>query len=331
MNEENIIDVTVFGGCSVDEYYYQLEDGSYPEAPSVYVPGGKGANQAVAAARAGAKVNMISRIGNDIIGKRIIENLQMNDVNTEAVEMLDGVANDITKVFVPYDGVEGKKERVNIAINRFTPSLVETYADMILSSKIVVAQMKTPKEVTTDLIEFCHSNYIPIMITPCHPEKLTLSADPSNSTLLDKISFITCNKEESSTIFETDNIEECVSKYPNKLIVTLADEGVIYHDGNKVIHLPAIKPDKIIDTVGTGDTFAGNLAVFLAQGCNLKESIFKAQFATAIKIGFKYPQGGMPYEEELDNSLQAYLNGRKLDWQKIHKKEPVIFSKEDFK
>lgn len=68
-------DVCVFGGCSLDQTFYQNVDGTYNKQPSVCSPGGKGANQAVAAARAGAKTTIITRIGKDEIGQKILDNL----------------------------------------------------------------------------------------------------------------------------------------------------------------------------------------------------------------------------------------------------------------
>ena len=82
-------DVCVFGGCSIDQMFYQNIDGTYSDMPNLKTYGGKGANQAVAAARAGGKTTIISRIGKDSIGKSIIENLNFNMVNTSNVEMLD--------------------------------------------------------------------------------------------------------------------------------------------------------------------------------------------------------------------------------------------------
>ena len=329
-NNKKQYDITVFGGCSVDLMYYQLEDNTYPDEPKSFVPGGKGANQAVAAARAGATVNLISRVGNDELGKGIVENLNMNGVTTNDVEMLEDVQNDIAKIYINNIDADNQVERISGAINSFTPDMVDTYKDDILSSKVVVAQMKVPKEVSEKLINFCYDNYIPIIITPCRPEKLNVIDDPKNAELIDKISFITCNKKECKAMFGTDNVEECIAKYPNKLIVTLGADGVMYNDGNKTIHIPALKLDKVVDTIGAGDTFNGNLAASLVKGCNLKESIFRAQFASAIKIGIESAQDGMPYKEQLDKFIELYQSGKKINWQDIPQNNSYTFPEESF-
>ena len=78
--------IVAFGGCGWDETYKQNEDGTYPNIPTTELPGSKGANQAVACARAGYPVEMISVVGNDVVGAKIIQNLTANNVGTFGVK-----------------------------------------------------------------------------------------------------------------------------------------------------------------------------------------------------------------------------------------------------
>ena len=93
-------DICVFGGCSIDQMFYQNLDGSYNDTPNLKTPGGKGANQAVAAAKAGAKTIIISRIGKDTIGDKIIDNLRTYNVNTTCVEIEEGLNNDYSNIYI---------------------------------------------------------------------------------------------------------------------------------------------------------------------------------------------------------------------------------------
>lgn len=296
-------DVCVFGGCSLDQMFYADENGNYSTSPSILIPGGKGSNQAVAASRAGAKVTIISRIGNDEIGQNILDNLQFNEISTNNVELVNGLTNDLTKIYIDNIDKDNQIYRENGAIDSFTKDMVEKYQKVLLSSKIIVAQMKIPKEVSEELINFCYKNNKPIIITPCRPKKLIISED-NNKELIDKITFITANEEECKTIFECDDVEECVTKYPNKLIVTLGKNGVIYHDGNEIVRIEAIKIDEVVDTTGAGDTFNGNLAYCLTNGWNLRDAIIRSQYASAMKIQKKTAQDGMPYKNELNNFIK---------------------------
>jgi len=295
-------DICVFGGCSLDMMYYADSDGRYSDQPNLLVPGGKGANQAVAASRAGARVAIITRIGKDEIGQSILDNLQYNGIFTNNVEVVDGLANDSSKIYINAHDKDNNIVRTDVAISSFTVDMVDRYKNVLLNSKMVVAQMKIAKEVSVALINFCYENNIPITITPCRPTKLKIS-EPGNKELIDKITYITCNEKEFETIFETDDVDNTLIKYPNKLIVTLGSRGLKYYNGEKIVNVPAHKVD-VKDTTGAGDTFCGNFATFITQGFNFNDAIERAQYASNLKIQVEGAQGGMPYRADLDNYIK---------------------------
>ena len=301
-------DVCVLGGCSLDMMFYQKVDGTYSEYPDMRVPGGKGANQAVAASRAGAKTTIITRIGKDDIGQSILENLKFNMVDTLHVEMIEGLKNDYSNIKIKLKDKENEIERFSGAIDSFTPDMIEQYSDILLDSKIIECQLKVPKEVTERLINYCYENNKTLILTPCRPQKLCIT-DSKNKELIDKVNIITCNKQECQIIFNTEDIEYCVKQYPNKLIVTLGSEGLIYYNGTRIIKMPAINV-KVTDTVGAGDTFNGNLAAFLSKGMDLQHSIRKAMYASTMKIKVKTAQAGMPYLEDLEEFIYTIRNNR---------------------
>lgn len=294
-------DVCVFGGCSLDQTFYQNVDGTYDKTPNTTSPGGKGANQAVAASRAGAKTTIITRIGKDKIGQQILNNLQFNLVNTAHVEMIDGLQNDYANVYIQLKDKDNEIKRFNGAIDSFTTDLVKNYKHVLLESKIIVCQLKCPKKVTETLINFCHKHNKLLILTPCRPEKLSIK-ESGNSELIDKIGIITCNKEECQKIFNTNNVEECVTKYPNKLIVTLGSEGLMFHNGYRIVKMPAIEVP-VLDTTGAGDTLNGNLSAFLAKGLDLPHALRKAMYAATMKVMQKTAQAGMPFIDDLETFI----------------------------
>lgn len=299
-------DVCVFGGCSLDQMYYQNSDGSYDCKPNMNVPGGKGANQAVAAARAGVKTTIITRLGKDEIGKLIVENLKSNCVDTSNVELIEEIKNDYSNIYINILDKDNDIKRISGAINSFTVDMIEEYKDVLLKSKIIVCQLKIPKEVTEKLINFCYDNNKLLMLTPCRPEKLSIS-DGNNIELIDKIGIIICNKQECETIFNTSDIEFCVKKYPNKLIVTLGADGLIYFNGKRIVKMPAINYE-VLDTTGAGDTLCGNLAAFLSKGLDIQHALRKSMYASTMKLAKKSAQAGMPYYEELENFISKMRN-----------------------
>lgn len=298
-------DICVFGGCAMDQTFFPNNDGSYNDHPDISTPGGKASNQAVAASRAGAGVIVLTRIGNDETGQEILENLNKNLINTDYIEVVDGLKNDASKIYINGENRDNKIVRERGAIDSFTEEMIDKYQNIILNSKLVIAQMKVDKSVTVKLINLCYENNIPIIITPCRPKKLIMS-DPFNRELVEKISYITCNRTECQAMFETDDINACVSQYPNKLIVTLGADGLVYHNGKEIIHLEAPEIDSVEDTTGAGDTFNGNLAKLLVDNEPLDKAIYKAQFAAVMKVRVKTAQAGMPYEDELNTFYENH-------------------------
>ena len=237
-------DVCVFGGCSLDRMFYQKIDGSYAKNSDLIVYGGKGANQAIAASRAGAKTTIISRIGKDETGLKLIENLKYDNVDTSNIEMIQGIENDYSNIYINIKDKDNEINRFGNAIDSFDKEMIEVHQDVLLNSTIIVSQLKCPIDVTEKLIDFCYSNHKFLILTPCRPQKLIGRID-----LIDKINVITCNRKECETIFETDDIDFCVKKYPNKLIVTLGSDGLVYYNGERIIHMPAINV-VVEDTTG---------------------------------------------------------------------------------
>ena len=300
-------DICVFGGSALDMMYYQKADGSYSNAPDMKVPGGKGANQAVAAARAGAKTTIITKIGKDDIGYSILENFNFNMVDTSNIEMIEGLQNDYSNIKIKIKDKDNDIERFSGSIDSFDVDMIDKYSDVLLNSRIIVCQLKVPKVVTERLINFCHDHNKILILTPCRPQKLNISDKNNNKELIDKISIITCNRKECETIFNTSDIKSCVKKYPNKLIVTLGKEGLMYSNGKRIIKMPPIDVE-VMDTVGAGDTFCGNLAAFLSKGLDLQHATRKAMYASTMKIQVKTAQEGMPYLDDLETFISNMRN-----------------------
>ena len=294
--------VVVFGGCSLDLTYKQQKDGNYPADPTAIAPGGKGANQAVAASRAGLNVKMITRLGGFVdeasITNTIIENLQNNGVDTSCVDIAENVHHDVCKIYVSKNG-ENEIVRQTGAIDSFSSDMIYKNAEVIKNAKFVIAQMKCPKDVSIELINFCNANNVPIVVTPCRPDKLVQS-DPLNVELLDKVTLITANEEECKRMFGGMPIEECIKKYPNKLIVTLGEKGAMFYNGKKVVKYDAYEVENVVDTTGAGDTLNGNLIAALLSGKDMEASLFRSMGASTIKIQSPTAQYGMPKKEELD-------------------------------
>lgn len=295
-------DVCVVGGCSIDMTCY---DTNMNKTEIDF--GGKGANQAVAAARAGAKTCIVTILGDDKYCELVKDNFSKNNVEVFA-KIAQNEVNDLAKITITKG--DNSIERVGKIITLFDKSLIDEFKNVILSSKYVVMQNKTSYDFTKNLIEFCYENKIKTILTPTKPDLISIK-DNKNIALIDKLSYICANEKETKIVFNSDNIEEIVKKYPNKLITTLGEKGLIFNDGVKNICVDAVKIKNVVDTTGAGDTFCGNFVANLANGDAFEDAVKNAQYASAYKIQIKSAQKGMPTKNELQKFIQKLNKSRK--------------------
>ena len=251
--------------------------------------GGKGANQAVAAARLGANVHMVGTVGSDEFGHLLIGNLVANGISTTLVEQVNNVEsgsahiiladNDNSIIYIPGANNEFKEERL------------DKLKDEMKTAEYVIIQNEIPMPIISGLIEICDELAVKIIYNPAPAEEMDLD-------LIDKVTYFTPNENEFSLLFPELTLEEGLKTYPNKLIITLGDEGVAYSNGEEIIQIPSYKV-KVKDTTGAGDTFNGALAYALSVDADLKKSIQFANLVAAISIQKEGAQGGMPTLEEV--------------------------------
>ena len=256
--------------------------------------GGKGANQAIAASRLENEVIMIGCVGNDTYGGMIIDNFNKNGVDTSYIEIKDtttGSAHIIVK-----DGdnriiiVEGANAQV-------LPSIVEKFAEEIKKADLVIMQQEIPEETVYAVIDYCKEHNIKVILNPA-------PARPVQQSYLEKVDYIIPNETEFSLLFPDKNKEEMLREYANQLIITLGSEGVIYHDGTQIIHIPAQKCE-VVDTTGAGDCFVAAFSDGLLKNYPLTESIKRACVASSIAIGKLGAQSGLPTQIELDEKIKS--------------------------
>ena len=292
-----MFDVCVIGGSSIDIVEFLEETGK-----NEYYFGGKGANQAIASARAGGKVCIITKVGDDKYGEEIIKNLKDNNVTTYA-ETVPNCKSDYAKIVIDKYGNNSITRNMN-AINSFTIQDIDKHFEIIKNSKYVLIQLKMPFEVTKYIINVCNNLNKKTILTACPPSKIS-TKNAENREVLSKISYICANEYESQIVFGTESAYDSVKIAKNKLIATLGEKGLIYFNAGNIEHVPAIEVLNVVDTTGAGDTFCGNLATNLAHNLPLEDALVRSQYASAYKIQFKSAQKGMPTKVELDNYINS--------------------------
>lgn len=257
------------------------------------VPGGKGANQAVAAARLGAEVAMIGRVGDDAFGKDILENFRANAVNTQNVKPVTHLESGTAHIIL----AEGDNSIVVVeAANReVTPAYVDEAAEVIRNADIVLIQQEIPEETVVHVSTLCAEFGTPLLLNPAPARTLP-------QEVIDNAAYITPNEHEAEILFQGMSPAQALRQYPNKLFITEGSKGVRYFDGTEEILVPTYKVEAV-DTTGAGDTFNAAFAVALAEGKALQESIRFANRAASLSVTKFGAQGGMPTRDEVEESL----------------------------
>lgn len=260
----------------------------------VNIPGGKGANQAVAAAKLGADVIMFGCVGDDSIGRAMIKNLEISGVNTKYVRNVSGVStgtaiitvgeNDNTIVVVP-----GANEYV-------TKDYVDNIKDVLLMSDIVLLQHEIPQETIEYVIRICAENNVRTLLNPAPARQIS-------SDILEIVDYITPNEHEAEIIFGYINADKMMEKYPEKLIITQGQAGVSVCEKNGKMHRIPARKARVVDTTGAGDTLNGAFAVEISKGKKVSEALVFANVAASLSTEKYGAQTGMPSLLEVENEL----------------------------
>ncbi|MFA1714445.1 ribokinase [Peribacillus frigoritolerans] len=261
----------------------------------ITVPGGKGANQAVAAARLGAEVSMVGCVGDDVYGEIILDNLKKNHVNTDYVEPVTGSASGTAHITLS----EGDNSIIVVkgANDFITPEYVEKAKKVIEESDIVMVQQEIPEETVEYLADLCNTLKKRLLLNPAPARKLS-------EAVIQQASFLTPNEHEFEVLFNGRDRTEVLAEHPNKLFITEGKNGVRYFDGHEEKVVPSFEVEAV-DTTGAGDTFNAAFAVAVAEGKSFDECLLFANRAASISVTKLGAQGGMPQRLEVERGFEA--------------------------
>lgn len=261
-----------------------------------YVPGGKGANQAVAMAKLGAEVEMFGCVGDDAAGASLLKNLQDTGVETKCIKTVTGVPTGLAMITVGDNDntiivVAGTNDHVNI-------DYVNEVKDSLLECEIVLLQHEIPQETVEYVIALCAENGVKVVLNPG-------PARPVKQEILEKVTYLTPNEHEAVILFGRDiSFEEMMKRYPEKLVITQGSRGVSTCLKNgQVILVPARKAN-VVDTTGAGDTLNGAFTVAVTEGKEIPEALAFANTAAGLSTEKFGAQGGMPTREEVTAAME---------------------------
>jgi ribokinase len=258
------------------------------------VPGGKGANQAVAAARLGAEVALVGALGDDAFGAQLRDGLRQEGVDATHVARLPGCASGTASIGVA-DG-ENQIVVVPAANARVTPAQVEAARDAIARADVVLVQMEIPLETVEATLRLGRREDVPVILNPAPAQRLP-------DEVLKLARYVTPNQLELATLLGADPREDfrtLMRRAPCPVVLTRGAEGAWYREQGEPVHQPSFKVD-VVDSTGAGDTFNAALAVFLHEG--LPQAVRKACAAAALSVTQLGARGGMPALDGLDHLL----------------------------
>lgn len=273
--------------------------------------GGKGANQAVAAARAGGNVTFVARVGKDIFGEQAIAGFRKDKINVDFVFADKTATSGVALIFVAKDG-ENSIAVAGGANGKLAPADVKKAAKAIRSAAVLVAQLETPLENVQAAAEIAAKAGVRFILNPA-------PARPLPDALLKLVSILTPNETEAELLTGIKVTDEAsAAKAADKLlargvrtvILTLGSRGAFIADASGKQLVRGLKV-KAVDTTAAGDTFNGALAVALAEGKTLPAAVRFANAAAAISVTRLGAQPSAPARAEIEKFLASAVIGKK--------------------
>lgn len=263
--------------------------------------GGKGANQAVAAARYGNRVVFVAKTGDDIFGERVRESLREDSIVVDYVSVdqhhPSGVA--LITIDAAAENCIAVASGANMYLSRED---IDAAACEIRSADVLLMQLESPIETVAYAARMAAEAGVKVILNPA-----PVPAQPIDEGLLRDLYLITPNRSEATALsgIKVSDMESArgaaaaiYEKGPRNVIITLGGEGSLIYDGSKYIHIEATQVEAV-DTTAAGDTFNGVLATMLAEGQGLIEAAREASLAAAISVTRMGAQPAAPRRDEV--------------------------------
>ena len=267
--------------------------------------GGKGANQAVAAARLGASVSLMGQLGDDAFAQQLRTGLQDSGVDTDAVGEVPGPSG----VALISADEEGENSIIVVAgaNGHLTPAVLDQHQELIRGAAIVLTQLEIPIETVLHLAELTTQHVVPLVLDPAPARALP-------DSLLRSVDWLTPNETETSALLETEFVQPAeaatalLERGARNVILKLGARGCYVATGDGRRHHVSGCKVSAVDTTGAGDAFNAAFAVAISRGQDPFSSASWATAVAALSVTRPGAQGSMPSQEEVElflNRAQA--------------------------
>ncbi len=262
--------------------------------------GGKGANQAVAAARAGARVAFVGCVGKDDFGRQMRENMSREGIDLSRLELREGVLSGVALILVDGKG----RNLISVAPGangRVTPATVDEARDLIEGARVLLMQLEVPLCTVEHAAALATRANGAVVLNPA-----PAPSAPLPGSLLKKVAVLIANEEEISALcpsrgsrsLREEAAAGLMAQGVGRVVVTLGDRGgVVFEPGGKswCFDTPQVKA---VDTVGAGDCFCGWLAAAMAKGVPFETGVRRAARAAALSVTRRGAQPSFPGRDD---------------------------------
>lgn len=259
--------------------------------------GGKGANQAVAAARVGARVTMIGAVGTDAYGERALAALTAEGVDTSRIRRIEMEPTGVAIIAV---GPRGENQIVVAPGANATLELDDEDRALIRAAACILTNHEVPPATTSDALRTAHDAGVIAILNPAPARALS-------SEVLSLGPILTPNEHELIVAIGNDitgaALDELAARHAGPIIVTQGPAGALLVDGQRRERFDGRLAPRVVDTTGAGDAFCGVLAAWLADKHSLDEAITAANAAGALAVGAAGARKGMPTRQALEEFL----------------------------
>jgi ribokinase len=266
--------------------------------------GGKGANQAVAAARAGGRVSLVARVGSDAFGEQTVEGLRREGIAAERVVRDAQEPSGVALIFVEESG-ENSIAVASGANARLSPGDVEDARELIAGASILLMQLETPLETVESAARVACERGAKVILNPAPARELP-------DTLLQNVSILTPNQSEAEllcdiAVTDAESAEvagrRLMARGPESVIVTLGAQGAVWVSEHGALRVEG-HCVSALDTTGAGDVFNGSLAVALAEALPARAALEFANAAAALSVTREGAQPSAPTRSDIEALLR---------------------------
>jgi len=266
--------------------------------------GGKGANQAVMAAKLGAQVTMVNKVGRDVFGEGTLRNYREQGIDTTHVVFDESRFSGVAPIFVD-DNAQNFIVIVPGANLGLLPADVQRAEQVILAADILICQLEIPIETTLEAFRIAKSGNVCTILNPAPaaeiPEELLQLSDicAPNETETELLT-----GQPVGTLAEAEvAARKLLSRGTRTVILTLGERGALLVDKDTVENIPAVKVNAG-DPTGAGDAFIGSLAVYLGEGLSIRDAIRRANAVAALSVTRIGTQVSFPKRAEADDFIK---------------------------